>query len=676
MWSEHRLAVLFVTAALISACEGRKSRGSGPPPVGERYTDDDQSEEDEHDGDDPASAEADEATSLNEEDDAPDDDVIVDLPTDDTPDDPPTAPSIRATLADPAPESSDGSELTLTITGDGVIAYRAKFGPTADVNCSDREGYGEEKPVATPLMPRQDGLPDGSVTLCLIGRAADQWQRIEDATRIDWILSRIGLRDFQIAPIVSSGIYGEPFEITWSVARQAHGYRVALAPGDGSCANPVLTMPEQRTNSVMVTERLPHGRYLACVNAFDERGNVGSAENSGRAAFDTPPVAHLLYFVNKGVGDRQLRYATRLGPAAPWSDTDIPPPWRAGRFEGTASLQLGVQDEAPRIVYRAVEPGELGSKRAALGVVRPSERGFSHSELVALNDLRASRLMSPLAIGPDGRAELLLATVGEGRSQLSLISGAPGSEAAAVKIATHDTGKVYQDASLVIDVEGRFHAAFVVDGKLAVATAELGSSAWGPALEISGGTCQTVDFATLAASSGGSVGVAYLCTKVAAQGASCELRFARRDAAGDWSSVAVAVVAAEAACLSFSPGRPALAFGSDGRAYVGFRYSTVNHPFEYDVAVTTVSAANVVEHSLAMEEWDPLSGSARLVLDASGRLHLGYVGPEGIRLAWGEAGGELQRETVVPRGEGSSFELSDLVIAAGSARNVRQGGAQ
>jgi hypothetical protein len=676
MWNEHRLAVFIVAAALISACERSKSRGSGPPPEGERYTDDDQAEEDDHDGDDSASAEADDGTSLNEEDDTPDDDIIVDSPADESADDSPTAQAIRATLSGPAPESSDGGELTVTITGDGVIAYRAKFGPTADVNCSDGDGYGEERPVTTQLVLKQDGLPDGSVSLCLIGRAADQWQRIEDATRIDWTLSRVGLHDFRIEPIVTSGIYGEPFEITWSVARQAHGYRVALARADGSCASPVLTLPEQQTNSVMVTERLPHGRYLACVSAFDERGNVGSAENSGRMAFDTPPVAHLLYFVNAGVGDRQLRYATRLGPGAPWSDTDIPPPWRAGRFEGTASLQVGLHDEAPRIVYRAVEPGDLGPKRAGLGIVTPGERGFSHSELVTLNDLQASRLISPLALGPDGRSELLLATAGGERSQLSHISGAPGSEAAALNVATHDAGKVYQDASLVIDVEGRYHAAFVVDGRLAVATTELGSSAWGPVREISGDTCQTVDFATLAASSGGAVGVAYLCTKVTGQGASCELRFARRDAAGDWSSVAVAAIAAETACLPFSPGRPALAFGPDGRAYVGFRYSTLNHPFEYDVAVTTVSAANAVERSLAMEEWDPLSGNARLAIDASGRLHLGYVGPDGIRLAWGEAGGELQRETVVPRGEGSLFELSDLAIAAGSARNVRQGGAQ
>jgi hypothetical protein len=118
-----------------------------------------------------------------------------------------------------------------------------------------------------------------------------------------------------------------------------------------------------------------------------------------------------------------------------------------------------------------------------------------------------------------------------------------------------------------------------------------------------------------------------------------------------------------------------LAFGPDGRAYLGFRYSSVNHPFEYDVAVTTVSPDNAIERSLAMEEWDALSGNARIAFDASGRLHLGYVGPEGIRLAWGEAGGELQRETIVPRAEAALLELSDLTIAAGSARNVRQGGA-
>jgi hypothetical protein len=667
MWSRQKLAVFVVAAALISACERNKSRGSGPPPEGERYTDDDQAEG----GGDAASAEADDGTSLNEEDDTPDDEVIADGPLDD----PSTAETIRATLSEPAPESSAASELTFTIGGDGILAYRAKFGPADDVDCRDADGYGEERPLTTPLVLRQDGLPDGSVSLCLIGRTADRWQRLEDATRIDWTLSREGLRDFRIAPIIMSGIYGEPFEITWSVARQAFGYRVALARSDGSCASPVLMLPEQQANSVMVTERLPHGRYLACVNAFDERGNVGSAENSGQVAFDTPPVLHLLYFVNTGVGDRQLRYATRLGPGAPWSDQDVPPPWSAGRYEGAASLQVGASDEAPRIVYRAVEPGELGPKRAGLGLVSPGDRGFIHSDLVALNDLQASRLISPLALGPDGRFELLLATVGADRSQLSHISGSPGSEAAALPIATHDAGKSYQDAALVIDAEGRHHAAFVVDGRLAVATTELGSSTWESAREIGDDSCQTVDFAALAASPGGSVGVAYLCTKVVGQGASCELRFARRGADGEWSSVAVAAVAVDMPCLPFSSSRPALAFGADGRAYLGFRYSSVSHPFEYDIAVATVSPANAVERSLAMEEWDALSGNARIAFDASGRLHLGYVGPEGIRLAWGEAGGELQRETIVPRAEAALLEISDLTIAAGSARNVRQGGA-
>lgn len=87
------------------------------------------------------------------------------------------APTMTATGAPPSPTTSTSA--TITVAGDGVVAYRYKL---------DGGSYSGDRDISVPHIPLTS-LSEGTHTIWVVGRdAAGNWQPEESAARLAWIV--------------------------------------------------------------------------------------------------------------------------------------------------------------------------------------------------------------------------------------------------------------------------------------------------------------------------------------------------------------------------------------------------------------------------------------------------------------------------------------------------------
>ncbi|WP_374078618.1 CUB domain-containing protein [Bdellovibrio bacteriovorus] len=97
-----------------------------------------------------------------------------------------TLPPIAVINGAPTGSSIEASVI-VNISGTNVGSYKYKFGSAA--NCSDSAGYSAEINAATSLTLNQSALPNGSVTLCVVGKSSINglWQDYANATTATWM---------------------------------------------------------------------------------------------------------------------------------------------------------------------------------------------------------------------------------------------------------------------------------------------------------------------------------------------------------------------------------------------------------------------------------------------------------------------------------------------------------
>lgn len=97
-----------------------------------------------------------------------------------------TTPPIAVINGAPSGESIEASVI-VSVSGTNVGSYKFKFG--SGVNCSDSTGYSAEINAATSQTLNQGALPNGAVTLCVVGKSSVNglWQDYADATTATWI---------------------------------------------------------------------------------------------------------------------------------------------------------------------------------------------------------------------------------------------------------------------------------------------------------------------------------------------------------------------------------------------------------------------------------------------------------------------------------------------------------
>lgn len=83
---------------------------------------------------------------------------------------------------------SNAKLLNISVGGTNVSAYQYKVGSDASTDCHSSVGYSLENSTALPITDTLLNIPDGLMTICVIGKAADSglFQDISAATKYTW----------------------------------------------------------------------------------------------------------------------------------------------------------------------------------------------------------------------------------------------------------------------------------------------------------------------------------------------------------------------------------------------------------------------------------------------------------------------------------------------------------
>lgn len=108
---------------------------------------------------------------------------------------------------------SDGVNISLTISGTGIVSYRYKILASPIVaDCDDLSGYSAEETVANSITQSIAGLADGLIKVCVIGKnELGTWQSLTSATVATW--TKATIPPYTDWNQVGSGTLVAPYEI-------------------------------------------------------------------------------------------------------------------------------------------------------------------------------------------------------------------------------------------------------------------------------------------------------------------------------------------------------------------------------------------------------------------------------------------------------------------------------
>lgn len=255
---------------------------------------------------------------------------------------------------------SSTTTLAVVVSGDGVVAYRAKVGVAATTDCTELADYGTERNVDVSLKDSIAALPDGLVRLCVIGRdATNNWQEMPSAAQ--WIKDVTPPVAGNAGELAFRGRNPDGFTVSWFVGNDGLGssadklaYRVCAAnspddlqtedqmhgPGCRELANYAVGLTTLKAKGLD-----PKTQYYVRVAVRDQAGNSGLSQI---ASVRTTPVVHLGYFNNT---TKNLGYATNAsGEFVPGSVSGACPADSMTLCGRNVSLRLDA-DNNPHLVY-------------------------------------------------------------------------------------------------------------------------------------------------------------------------------------------------------------------------------------------------------------------------------------------------------------------------------------
>lgn len=588
------------------------------------------------------------------------------------------APPGAKALLDGNVARSNAAQMVINVKGSDLASYRYKFGQAENLMCAEAANYSGEIMAPTPITIDQSGLRDGNYLLCVIGgNSRHEWQDYAGATTAAWTIDRKGPAPVKVDSI-SLGLGANVVKFTWQEAEgeSAASYDLAIAQPSLGCGQPFKKFHVQNQREYTVQEPIPGGRFIVCVTAYDDLGNVTVAENNGEIVLERPVDQRLVFYTGESAETKTLMYATRLGTKGSWKVTPVPLPV-TGRYSGRAVLALAA-DGTATLAYQMIDQPDLSLPRLSLSIATASDDGrFSHKQLVANPLPGGAGFQTSMTLGLS--ADLNLISAGEDAMGPSLTftrsNVASQTPATTVKLTDSQAARPITDSAIVSDDQGRLYLLFV-RGETVVARLRSGDN-WGAEQNISAGDCSQVFLGNLAVNAQGKAYAAYLCSHGEERHSACDLMLASRDEE-TWSVRKAATVDPSSACLPFNSGRPALAVDAQGQAHMLFRFTDQTHVGLWDIGYIATKSAGF-RPQISFDEWASTTGFPQLTLDATDQVFAAYLTPSGLRFAASDAAAAgFVPETIAfdsePALSGQILELSDLLIHGGHGRGFQRFG--
>lgn len=197
--------------------------------------------------------------------------------------------NVGANIAGQPTGTNNATSLNVTVSGTGVVYYKHKVGATGSTDCSSASGYGSETGVGTHITNNISGVPDGSVTLCVIGAdAAHNYQAESSAATATWT-KKATPPSFTSLDLINEAADGylnaSDHALTNAIAGNLQGAAYTSAGyklvSSGTACDGALSygaMPLENNTSDMSSD----GTYKVCVRLVDTAGNspaYGSTSN-------------------------------------------------------------------------------------------------------------------------------------------------------------------------------------------------------------------------------------------------------------------------------------------------------------------------------------------------------------------------------------------------------------
>jgi uncharacterized delta-60 repeat protein len=133
-------------------------------------------------------------------------------------------------LTDIPTGNTTSNQFSIHVSGDNIVGYRFKYGPTASTDCGTLDGYSEEANSDTPISVDTAGFAVGEIRLCVIAKnAGGIWQSPDNATMGTWtkVLSLAAPLNLTATPSDNTAT------ISWSTVTGATAYDLYVRSSAG-----------------------------------------------------------------------------------------------------------------------------------------------------------------------------------------------------------------------------------------------------------------------------------------------------------------------------------------------------------------------------------------------------------------------------------------------------------
>ncbi len=202
-------------------------------------------------------------------------------------------PAITATLGGTLSVASNSSSLNVSVSGSNLEQYRYKVGVTATTDCSDSSGYSAAKSKTTAITDDLSALPEGSLTLCVIGGdSGNRWQSWSSASTATWTKDTL-------APIavLSSVPTGSSSTTSLNIAVSGTGvatyrYKVGVS-GSTDCSSMTGYSSAIAVGTAIQDDisALADGGMTICALGLDAASNLQAAASATSATWTKDTVA-------------------------------------------------------------------------------------------------------------------------------------------------------------------------------------------------------------------------------------------------------------------------------------------------------------------------------------------------------------------------------------------------
>ncbi len=95
--------------------------------------------------------------------------------------------SLTSSLVGAPLDPSNEDSLHVKVTGENLVSYKFKVGPSDSTKCNDSANYSENISIDTPISNSLKSFTDGKLTLCVLGiRSSGKIQNLDSPSFVEW----------------------------------------------------------------------------------------------------------------------------------------------------------------------------------------------------------------------------------------------------------------------------------------------------------------------------------------------------------------------------------------------------------------------------------------------------------------------------------------------------------